>query len=109
MSVSINDGILNNKSDQNSTYFIVSDITRAKDLKGIKRGNLCIVDRFGGGEVYYYDGYNFIPLKAPVSDNIITNKAYMNIECECCGSHSFKRVDSGSIRCEYCGNTKYLV
>ena len=72
---------------------------------GMQPGDIGLVEYFGGGLAYMYNGSEWVRLST-IPNSI--EKSYTDIECKCCGSHQFKRIDNESIVCEYCGNKMYL-
>ena len=72
-------------------------------LTGMKRGDLCFQNN--SDKIFMYDGNEWVPIKSIEQEPI---SSYKDITCPSCGSHSFIRVNSEFIKCEYCGSSVYF-
>lgn len=87
--------------------FWTDSVSGLDKLTGMKPGDICVIPYFGGGLTYMYDGTKWVKLMYNCTENSVKTE-YIDIECECCGSHKFKRVNDKTIVCEYCGSTMFL-
>ena len=88
--------------------FWTDSVSGLDKLTGMKSGDICVIPYFGGGLTYMYDGTKWVKIMYNDSTSNSVKAEYTDIECKCCGSHKFKRVNDESIVCEYCGNTMFI-